>query len=258
LSWATSSPRSGARAGVPDAPATCPRGDAPAYGCTGVSAVDPPVPRPLRPCLVVHRAQACTRTCTGHVPKRRGCQPPAPTHSLDTALRIKGEERGSRRVFLVASSRSHAVPSCRARPCSVRQRVERRRSPCHCHSRALSDPLFRCCTSSTSSLGRAKAYDDAPLPGLAELRQQNEPQRPPHRPSAAAARWPRLSPVQAPEWNLGEPLVTPHHFPGQSRRRARRILVLSAGHGTRGLHCFDFSLSREFSVIQGPLRNFGK
>jgi hypothetical protein len=26
-------------------------------------------------------------------------------------------------------------------------------------------------------------------------------------------------------------------------------LVHSAGHGARGLHCFDFSLSREFSVI---------
>jgi hypothetical protein len=35
-------------------------------------------------------------------------------------------------------------------------------------------------------------------------------------------------------------------------------LVLSTGHGARGLHCFNFNLSREFSVIQGPLRNFGK
>jgi hypothetical protein len=85
------------------------------------------IPWTLRPCPVVHRAQACTRACTGHAPERRGCQPPAPTHSPATALRIKGEERGSRHVFLVASSRSHAVSPCHARSCSVRQRAVRRR-----------------------------------------------------------------------------------------------------------------------------------
>jgi hypothetical protein len=69
---------------------------------------------------------------------------------------------------------------------------------------------------------------------------------------------PRLHPVQAPKLDRGEPLVNPHHFPGPSRRRPRRILDFPAGRCARGLHCFDFSLSREFSVIQGPLRNLEK
>jgi hypothetical protein len=44
LSWATSSPCSGARAGVPDAPATCHRFDPLAYGHLGDSTVDPTAP----------------------------------------------------------------------------------------------------------------------------------------------------------------------------------------------------------------------
>jgi hypothetical protein len=59
----------------------------------------------------------------------------------------------------------------------------------------------------------------------------------------------RLQSVQpskrSPRWTY----ITSPPFPGQVRPSPRRILVLSAGHGARGLHCFDFSLSREFSVI---------
>jgi hypothetical protein len=77
------------------------------------------IPWTLRPCPVVHRVQACTRTCTGHAPKRRGCQPPAPTHSLDTALRIKGEEREEAGAFSWSRCRvrtlSHPAARGRAR-----------------------------------------------------------------------------------------------------------------------------------------------
>jgi hypothetical protein len=75
---------------------------------------------------------------------------------------------------------------------------------------------------------------------------------------AAGARRLRLRSVQPSKRSPRGTYITSPPFPGQVRPSPRRILVLSAGHGARGLHCFDFSLSREFSVIQGPLRNFEK
>jgi hypothetical protein len=85
--------------------------------------------------------------------------------------------------------------------------------------------LFSCHTiPSTPSLRHAGAPGVARCPAWPEPQRGFELQRPPCRPSAADACRPRLHPVQAPKLDRGEPLVNPHHFPGPSRRRARRIL----------------------------------
>jgi hypothetical protein len=87
---------------------------------------------------------------------------------------------------------------------------------------------------------------------------RRQPRRAVQHRHAAGTRRLRLRSVEpskrSPRWTY----ITSPPFLGQVRPSPRRILVLFAGHGARGLHCFDFSLSREFSVIQGPLHNFEK
>jgi hypothetical protein len=82
LSWATSSPRSGARAGVPDAPATCHRVDPLVYGRLDDSAVDPTVPS------VAPHARAAMRRAQGVLrPANRPAWPRAGAAATSRACR---------------------------------------------------------------------------------------------------------------------------------------------------------------------------
>jgi hypothetical protein len=79
------------------------------------------------------------------------------------------------------------------------------------------------------------------------------------RPWSLRATADQLPDVPQPVFNhkptAGEPLVLPHLFPGQGRRRSCPILASRATLHAQGLHCVPFFLSRVLFVKQGPICN---
>jgi hypothetical protein len=65
-----------------------------------------------------------------------------------------------------------------------------------------------------------------------------------------------LRPVQAPKLNPRWARTTPPPFPGQIRPPPAFNSAVDDAQSAQGPHCFFSVLSREFSLNQGPLRNF--
>jgi hypothetical protein len=108
-------------------------------------------------------------------------------------------------------------------------------------------------THPTAALDPARAARAALLSSQAGCSPEQSSPRPC---SLRAAAWPAASvppPVSSHKPSHGEPLVLPHLFPGQGRRRSRKIPASRAALNAQGLHYVSLVLSRVFFVNQGPI-----
>jgi hypothetical protein len=166
---------------------------------------------------------------------------PAPRRSIrGPAVRAPAEERRSTATSRLSSSRRHCRASTRPinAPLLPRGRAPSCRPPLppSCRARPPTSTPSRP-TTFPPSLGLAKARALAHCPAESTPRRQPEPPRPP--PPAAAARPHRshLRPNFGHQLVIGELLDEPDPFPGQERRRPRRIPASrTAPHG-RGWDC---------------------
>jgi hypothetical protein len=165
------------------------------------------------------------RMATWSRPRPRGALHSLVSRSLCSA--VKGTNRNASSFLLCAPPVSPSLPlSC-----------------------ALLRPSSCPLSSSSCPPGAPQHRDVAACPSWPELHREDRQQRCSCRSSAAGARRPCHSPIQAPKRDHGESHVTPHYFPGPYGPSPRQILVLNAGHGAWGSHCFFLNNSREYSVI---------
>jgi hypothetical protein len=117
-------------------------------------------------------------------------------------------------------------------------RARRRRSAmAAAESSCRSTPLFGRATVPTSCLGPIEAQSIACCPAFCRTLTDAQAQRPQSTPSVGRALRRPYQPQLWPKLSLGELLLPSAPFPGQGRRRTRRISAArAAGHG-QGPHC---------------------
>jgi hypothetical protein len=220
----------------------------PMYGCPWTRRCGPgDVPRSLRLCPAVRRAQACTATRRDAAAARRasaGDCPYMPDRDADK------EVKHGRHTRFLACSATFVVLAPRLKLARQRTWAQRRGASRHALGHRCRASLAGCRVALPLLLLHPRDAPRAPATcaSRAVCRAEAAAEATGHFTTIGTRRL-RPFPVQASKRNSGKPLVTPHYFPGPNRPCPRQILVLNVGHGARGSHCFFPNNSREFSVI---------